>query len=373
MTDRIAHLRPSGAHRWSKCHGFPALAAGLPPSTEESDNEAAEDGTACHWLGAEVWEGRTPAVGSLSPNGREITDDMYDAVDLYHAQLRTPCSEGMRWWIEQSVSCATIYPGIIGTPDAAGYKPGHLKVVDLKYGFSYVEVFDNDQLIVYAVSKAAELQLPPGTLVELVIVQPRSFHRDGPVRTWTTTLAQLQAHVDRLRAAAVAAMGPAPLCTVGEWCRECPARYRCVALQAAAYGAMERAYSATPLQLESAALAMELRHLDEAGKRIEARMNALKAQAEQLMRAGAVLPGWSLEATFARETWQPGMEQQVIAFASLLGANITKPRKAITPNQARKLLPPGTVEAFSHRPSTGVALRRQDPKTVAKRFTNQPE
>ena len=88
--ERQAYLRPSSAAIWSKCHGYAALNAALGTEyVEETDNEIREDGTACHWLAAELWEGRSVTPGTLSPNGREITEEMLYAVDDYHVLLRS--------------------------------------------------------------------------------------------------------------------------------------------------------------------------------------------------------------------------------------------------------------------------------------------
>src|SRR3546814_4893751 len=76
------------------------------------------------------------------------------------------------------------------TGDAVLYRPstGELRVYDLKYGRGVpVEVERNSQELYYGLGAT---MAEPGRLVntvELVIVQPRAPHRDGPVRRWETT------------------------------------------------------------------------------------------------------------------------------------------------------------------------------------------
>lgn len=351
------------------------MRAAFPLAPDEADNEVCEDGTACHWLADQVWNGRFPAEGSLSPNGRVLTEEMFDAVDMYHDVLRDPLWLGGETYCERAVKCDVIYPGMKGTPDAQTYIPGRLRIVDLKFGYRFVEVWDNDQLVIYAVSICAEYKLPPSTVIEFVIVQPRCNHRDGPVRTWRTTLGALAGHVAMLRDAAAKAMQPDPLCVPNPGCVDCPGRHVCVAYQQASYTAIEQAYSSVPFHLAPDGLAKELTVLKAAAKRIEGRITGLEAEANDLIRKGINLPGWQLAGTFARESWRDGMEPAVLALESYYPnakGHLAKPLKAITPTQARKFLPAAIVAQFSHKPSTGVRLTKADPLAARKAFEPQP-
>jgi len=370
--DRIPFLRPSGASTWVVCSGYVAMCAAYPEAPEESDNDVREDGTAAHWLAAELWRGMQIAFNTLSPNNRVCDEEMFDGVDLYLAQLRKVTDA--EWYIEQPVDCSVIYPGMSGTPDAWCYRPGLLRVRDLKYGFRYVEVWENWQLIAYAAAIAHMLKLPPDTLVELQIIQPRSFHRNGPVRTWTTTLASLAPFIQRLQLAAVAAMQPNPRCVPNPGCVDCAGRHGCEALQAASYTAMELSYSSVPLELDERALAAELSRLYEAHKRLEARIDGLQGQAEHMMRDGRVIPGWSLEPTYAREGYVPGTDAAVFGLAQLFGVNAAAPPKAISPAQLRKQLPQVALAALAmqtHKPSTGVKLKQVDKFQARRAFAKE--
>jgi hypothetical protein len=345
------------------------MVAAYPDIPDEADNDVREDGTAAHWLAAEMWHGRTPPVDTLSPNNRVCDEDMFDAVDLYIDGMRR--ADDAEWYVEQPVSCDAIYPGMRGTPDAWSYRPGLLRVRDFKYGFRYVEVMENWQLICYAVSIAHQLKLPPDTLVELQIVQPRSNHRDGPVRTWTTKLENLYPFAEKLRVAAYFAMQPLPPCTPNPGCVDCPGRHTCVALQASAYTALELSYSSVPLELEPLQVASELSKLKDAEKRLAARISGLEGQAEHMIKDGKVLPGWSLEATYARERYVEGGAESIIGLAPLFGVTVTQPVKPLSPAKVRKLLPAGVLAPFVHKPSTGVKLRKADKFQARKAFSKE--
>lgn len=344
-----------------------------PDAPDEADNEVREDGTACHWLAAEMFEGRTPALNSLSPNDRVLDEDMFDACDMYLDVING--WHGVVPIVEQQIDCRDIYPGMRGTPDAWAYDPTThtLYIADLKYGFRFVEVWFNWQLLVYIAAIIEQLQLDDRIVtVQATIVQPRSSHRDGPVRTWRVRASDLRIYFNELRAAAADAMKPTPPCTPNPGCVDCAARHGCVALQNSALRALEVSYDGIPLELDAAAVGDELRRLMDAQKRLEARITGLQGQAESLLRNGTVVPHWSLSATYARERWRDGMESQVVTLGRFYNQDLAAPIKAISPAKARKLVPPDVVAIYSHKPSTGVRLTKIDPLEARKKFSQQP-
>lgn len=373
MTDLVAMLRPSSASTWIVCAGHVAMRAAFPEIPDEADDEVREDGTACHWLAAEIWQGLQHREGEHSPNHRVLTEEMFDAVDVYHDALRSV--PGVEVYLERQVDCSTIYPGMAGTPDAWAFDPSTytLHVWDLKFGFRFVEVWENWQLMVYAISLMAMLNInglqDRALKVKLTIVQPRSNHRDGIVRTWTVNGDDLRAYANILRAAAADAMKPNPRCVPNPGCNDCPGRHACTALQHSALTALEVSYAGVPLELTPDACGDELRRLKAGAKRMEARITGLEMQAEAMLKSGKVVPHWQLGATFARETWREGAESQVLTLGKLLNADLAKPAKAITPNQARKLIPTALVAVYAHKPSTGMRLQPLDPFEAKKKFT----
>lgn len=363
---RAEHLRPSSASTWVVCSGNIDMRAMFPEAPDEADTEVTEDGTACHWLAHEIWQGIFPKEGDLSPNGRVLTDEMFDAVDMYHDVLRA--------WpnvvpvCEQYVPIPRIVAGFGGTPDAWAYNPDkkRLYIADLKFGFRFVEVWENWQLICYACGLLDLLQLDDQEVsIEFVIVQPRCSHHDGPVRHWCVRASDLRAHINILTNQATAATKYVP----NPGCGDCPGRHACTALQNSALTALEVAYMGDPYELDGAALGDELRRMKAAAKKLDARITGLETQADAMLRKGTVIPGWVLAASYARETWQQGTEAQIIALGKLQGVDVTKPVKAITPAQARKILPASMVAMFAHKPSTGVRLTKQDPYEAKKAFT----
>lgn len=373
---RVAYLRPSSAATWLVCSGSVVMREAFPETSEDGDSDVTEDGTACHWLASEIWEVRFPEEGSLSPNHRVLTEEMFEGVDMYHDTLRCPRWAGADVYCEKPMRFDFIWPGMTGTPDAWTYHPQlGIRVVDLKFGFRFVEVMDNTQLSLYALAVGRLLQLPPSTPVELVIVQPRANHRSGPVRTWRTTLGQLELIVQPLRDAAARAMSPHPMCVANPGCLDCAGAHACDTFHNATWGAVELTYAASPHLLSPQELGRELSLLDEAASKIKARLAALKVQAEDEIRRGKILPGWDMGSTYAREGWRsPEDERAAMALAeTFFKTNISKPRRALTPNQARaKGFPASMTAVFAHRASTGMKLMKQDPKAARKAFEQHP-
>lgn len=342
----------------------------FPDAPDEADSEVTEDGTACHWLAKEVHEGHRPEVETLAPNKRVLTEEMFDGVELYLGEVAT--------WpnvvpvCEKTIRIDRIRQGMCGTPDMWAYDPDSktLFIADLKFGFRFVEVWENYQLICYACGLLDLLGLSwEDTRIIFTIVQPRARHREGPVRHWITTGGEIMPFVNRLHFAAHAASMYMP----NPGCYDCPGRHICVAYQNAAYTALEMAYAGgNTHELSPAALGKELAVLKDAERKLKGRISGLEVAAEDIIRKGKVVPGWTLSGTYARETWREGadVELRTLAEKYFSGVVITKPPQLITPKQARAVLPSAIVAMYAHRPSTGVSLTKQDPLEAKKAFAN---
>lgn len=342
-------LRPSAAAIWSRCHGYVSLTHGLLDESEDEDNTVREDGTACHWLAHQASQGLMVPAGRQAPNGREITEEMHDAVAVYFDAV---AAWGVPAWFELQVVCKRIHDYCGGTLDVGAYDPATntIFVGDLKFGFRFVDVMNNPQLLCYVVGLQHRLGIlsDVGVMVEFLIVQPRSYHRDGPVRRWRVSLVELRAQINHLSNAAHMALAANPVCTINAGCNRCAGRARCETAQAAALGVMEDSYAATPHDLPFGAAEDELRRLQAARDIIEARVTGLEQQVMHGMRRGAASRYYAMESTTGRKVWKPEAEQTVINLATLYGVSITKD-KLITPTQAEKLLPAATIAKYAER------------------------
>lgn len=368
---RALYLRPSASSAWSRCAGYAALNAKVGTDSEtDDDNEVREDGLACHWLAYATWTGACPVDSSLAPNGRELTEEMFSAVEDYHAVLRSWPAPVV---LEQLVPVSSVMPNIQdGTPDAYAVhrESSTLYLADLKYGFRPVEVWRNTQLIIYAWTLMA---LSGCRKAELVIVQPRCPHRNGTVRTWRTTVDELRPLAEWLIERAAAALADNPQCTPNPSCRNCAASAACSTLQAAALDAVEIAYDATPHILTPVEVGYELTKLYAAQAHIDNRINGLSTQAESLHKKGSSVPGFTLERAATRWRWREGAEPVLQQLGMLLGVPVFAEPKLRSPAQLRNAFPPAldVQSLYAERPTGELRLKATDPNEAIKAFTQR--
>jgi hypothetical protein len=371
-----AVLAPSSAARWVKCAGSVTLSILYP---EGDDTPEAMEGTAAHWAFAEMLEGRLIDVGLVAPNGVVLTEEMIEGAEMYVDDIETTL--GKPWMkylqVEQRVDIPSVHAANWGTPDT--YLFAHnpttgaatLYLWDYKFGHGYVDVFENWQLIDYAAGVLDSLQIDghADQYLDIVmrVVQPRSYHRDGPVREWRVKAADLRPYFNKLRAAAEAAMLPEAPCVVNPECKHCSARHVCEAFTGAAYRAADLATRSVPLELSPAAMGLELRMLKAAQATLDARITGLEQAAFSRLTRGERIPFFALEATVGRQVWSKPLPE-VFALGAMFGKDLAKPA-AITPKQAEKAgIDPALVALYSMTPAGSLKLVPDDGTTARKVF-----
>ena len=181
-------LAPSSASRRVACPGSRSLEALYPqtPTPQTLEGEAA------HWVAACTIQNSAWEIPAVSPTGVDITDEMIEGAQLYagfvgyYSDIR----------IEQPISISIIHPDCWGTPDAWRFSDGVLNIYDYKFGHGFVEVYENWQMIEYAAGILHELGIDglqdQHVTVAMHIIQPRSFHPDGQIRSWTVKASDLR-------------------------------------------------------------------------------------------------------------------------------------------------------------------------------------
>lgn len=343
MPEGHARLPPSGAARWVACPGSMRLQEIYP---EREEGPEAQEGTRVHAiLNAWLNTGHPPAGSDP-----EEIEGVKLFVDDFEARARGPR------YFEERVDMPSIHADNWGTVDAycLDTVAKVARLWDLKWGHKFVEVFENWQLLNYGVG-VSEL-LDADWSFEFTIVQPRSYHPSGPVRTWAISSAELKQYARTLRVAAEEAMDNNPSTTPGPECDYCTARHACVALQSASLGVVERSYSTADFDLPPGALGTELRLLRRGRDLLDARISGLEAEAMAAIRGGVRVPFWTIEHTGGREEWTKDAEE-VASMGDLMGVSLRKPLGLITPAQARKSgLSEVIVAAYSARKSGAAKL-----------------
>jgi hypothetical protein len=198
-----AFLAPSAAARWSVCPGSALMESRYP---EQGDKTAAAEGTAAHWCMQQLFAGfsaETLLQDGKTETGHPVTAEMVEGAQMLVDDVReTLAPFGVQPIVERRVNIPRVHPSANwGTPDVRAWvgflaaQERFLHIWDYKHGHKHVEVFENKQLIDYAagcLTEANEHATANGVdawpedriTVVLRVVQPRSYHRDGPIREW---------------------------------------------------------------------------------------------------------------------------------------------------------------------------------------------
>jgi len=310
----------------------------------QDDSPESVEGTAAHWVVTEMLAGRQCSEGQSAPNGVIITGEMLDGAELVTETVALQILPVTPLHLEETVSISEIHPDCFGTPDVWAFTPGntHLEIIDYKFGHGFVDEYFNLQGLLYMLGiiellEPALLGDPANISVSFTIIQPRCYYRGEPVRTHSYTVGEItaRAHIIAMKAAATEAHGPTPMASTNPECGYCPGRHACSALQRAAYSDAEFADARQPHNLTPNAAALELRMLERALGRLEARVEGLRELTLANIKGGTSIPYYSVEPGRGRQQWNVPVEQ-IITIGQMLGKDLSKPG-VITPNQASKL------------------------------------
>lgn len=343
---------------------------------EQGDQEAARLGTAAHWVMEQFLIGNVMvALDTVTPNGVMVTQEMLEGAELIFNDVAFTL--GHKWMemvrVERRVAIPTVHAQNWGTPDIHAWDSHDLYIWDYKFGHEQVEVFENWQLMDYAAGCIHESGIELALInVHMIVVQPRAYHKDGPVRAWTRTALELNPFVHTLAMAADEATStslPPQAKPTPDGCKHCTARHACVTLQRAAYQGVALAETAQASELPPDALGLEMRLLTEASKLIEARLSGLETQALALMRQAVTVPHWVLRPGTSRTVWNKP-DDEILALGAMMGLDLAKPKEAITPAQATKAgLDATLTAAYSFKPQGAMKLTLDDGSDARHTFT----
>lgn len=305
-----AKLAPSASERWFNCPGSIRLSAGK----SDHESEFAAEGTVAHQLAEVALRDKTDAsvyLGVEMKCGRftfTVDQEMADAVQVYLDFVRG-LPAGTELEHEVRLDLTALHPEVFGTGDTVGYVPSErrLIVADYKHGRGVpVEPRENSQALTYAVGAVMRMHNRGVDQVEIVIVQPRAPHPEGPIRRWTTdAVALIDWSADMVAAAKRTEQPDAPL-NAGDWCRFCPAAATCPALQRMAMDAARADFTndgsmlvADPARFDPAELAEAMRKADV----IEGWVKRVREACHHELEAGRHVPGFKLVPTRATRRW----------------------------------------------------------------------
>ena len=363
-------ISPSSAHVWGKpngCTGSVLMSQCYP----DDNSDAALEGNASHWVAAEVLNSYASGgnvitcnslVGTTDPDGTIISDEITEGADLYVKHILQFCQDngllaGLR--VEQPVHAPSIHELSYGTCDCYVYDPkSHaLTVYDYKFGYGIVEVYENWQLLNYAVGIVDKLAVNDQNLtIRMVVVQPRAPHRDGPIREWSINGGKLRGYANILSANAHRALGSDATTNSGDHCKHCPARVNCDAALQAGVNLYEVSSVPVPVDMPPQSLGLQLTIVKRALRHLESINIGLEARVDNLIRSGTLVPGWKTENKQSRNKWDKPYDE-IVAVGDMLGVDLRK-QELITPNQAVKKLgvDATVINAYYSKPNAGTKI-----------------
>lgn len=382
-----SNISPSAAKRWMACPGSVALCAKLPKSP--SSKNAAE-GTCAHGLGENLLRGEITKAQLMAMEGKtvkvdefdiEVTEEMIDGVILYYDTVTEEIAElrkngkaaAVVSEYEVKAVASSIDDHVYGTCDTRIYQKGNvLKVKDFKFGFGVVEVEENEQMMIYAISALDALKCDAFDSVELQIIQPRARHIDGPVRTWKTTVKALREFGGKLKAAVELTRTAEGQKTFesGPHCRWCDAKAHCPLN----FGAIQKVTGADFTGVTSPAVGKSLPPVEGLAfdkmtaaldweDAIDAFFKAARGRIMAELEAGRDVPGWKLvdgKEGNRKYTDEDAVERE---FGAILGEGVYEPKKVLSPARLEKVVGKGKLDAFTFRPP-GIKkmVRDHDPR-----------
>jgi hypothetical protein len=355
QTQEKAHatLGASSAERWMTCPGSVRLSVGMP----KKSSVFAAEGTAAHELAERCLRSGEDAAAHLgtlidTDNGTfEVDAEMVEAVQLYLNTVRADLIDTPNavFEVEKKFKLTWLSDGLFGTNDACvGEHFGLLRVYDLKYGRGVpVEVEANPQLLYYGLGAAYDGDYSE---IELIVVQPRARHKNGPVRRWRTSIAELEAWGrDVLLPAALATEAPdAPLKSSPKGCRFCTAAPICPQIRKTALENIQAEFDddflpaagkeitlPDPREMNAETLGRTLalwEMLEPWGK-------AVRETVKDLLTEGKDVPGWKMVAGRKGNRVWSKPEAEIAATLWELGDELYEPRKLLSPAKVEKLFP----------------------------------
>jgi hypothetical protein len=175
----------------------------------------------------------------------------------------------------------------------------------------------------------------PCSEIESVIVQPRCFHPDGPIRSWVFPAVEIIDFAADVAKFATLTEDPKAELVPGEHCRFCPAAGVCPKLQQNALETAKQDFSPVtaydPVALGAALEALPM---------VEGWVKQVREFAYQEAASGKSIPGWKLVAKRPTRRWIDEKKvEEFLELRSRLPQSLTHEEPALkSPAQIEKLI-----------------------------------
>lgn len=329
---------------------------------DEESSDAAREGTAAGELLERILTGQD--IGTHARNDYPFDEDMMFYAKpiaqqiIDNAQSEINCEKRIDWQTRSGI-------WIRGQFDISYIANGNLHIEDLKYGWGPVEVFENWQLLGYAIGEVMRRQMFFDKIV-MRIHQPRPHHEDGPTRTWTLTYNELLGYKERIekRMDEIAA-GDKTLVTSPK-CKYCPAAVACPAMSKAFYRGVEIVHEFVQDNIDDKELSFQLDLVTRVSELIKIKSDSLKALAVDRLKKGAIIPNYVTEPSYGDRKWQKKVNPEMMQILS--GFDLIE-KNMMSPAKAEKLgVPKDLVNALVDRHFLGNKITRKDSSKIGEKI-----
>jgi hypothetical protein len=376
-------LYASASHIWSVCTGQPKLSESLP---KQEKTDAALEGDAAHEVAESIIRHHTApskpdfiGIGGKTSNNIIVTQEIFDGAKVYADDylnlFNTYDPKDIVGGIEDDINLSSIiHTKCTARCDSWLYikSINTLVVYDFKFGHVYVDPYKNTACTLYAGGLIQRLKLSDDTKVIIKIVQPRVYKSESKVFEWVTDAADIKTSMYKIHLQAHEATGPAAKLKTSTACRRCSCRYSCGPALELGMQLYEMISEPLPIDLSPENIGIQLQIIDRAVEQLKGLQTGYMEQAKQMLKAGNIVPGYTLKPAYGREKWKGGYDKQRIAdLVKLMGFNISK-LELITPNQAKaKGIDEQFIKLITEIPTNGTKLVSEPKNTVSRIFKGE--
>lgn len=309
-----AKYSASGSPRWLKCSGSIELSEKAPP---QSESPYAKEGTEAHECLEFLLNNRNRLLAAEKMARKKWNDDQVnhglDAV-AYVLEKADTLLVGGEVEIEAETRVDASFftkEGQFGTTDISIIQLfGKLVIIDYKYGAGVpVSVVENSQLIYYALGMAARYDFNFEE-VEMVIVQPRAEHEDGPIRSWSCSMQYLlDEWVPKFKRGVEICEDPfESTLLAGDHCRFCPAAPICPEISNKRLREAQIEFDDDTMEIETlpSVTKIAIKNLPtilEACERLEHWIESVRSHAFNVMERNETIDGYKLVKKRSTRKW----------------------------------------------------------------------
>jgi len=331
----------------------------------ETDNTVKDEGNAADWLIDQVVSGQhliEELTDRKAPNGVYITAEMVEHLEEY---LEHACKDG-----NIEVECNYQREGIWevrGRADHIVYeeKTSKLIVSDFKYGWRIVDPKENWTLISHAIGWCLN-NFTPKT-VEFRIYQPRAYHPDGYMRSWSV---EGRFVIDKMKEVFTNLDSMSNGLNTSKHCYKCPSYYSCPAVAMSTSNAIDVSSEEYVSQPNNDELEYLIDELKAAQERIKQSLSSYEDLAKERLKKGEIMKNYSVVKDYGREKYKDNVTPELVEILS--GSTEVTKKTLLTPKQLVKLgVNEDVVKSLTYRPEKGLQLVRMSAREIARQKFNK--